>query len=323
MKELKHTVQDYLRTTISTVKRAVTEDISSEEDLLRASLCLHYALSAALTLCDKYVVESIMLVNGLIFLGWQAAIYLRREKLMEWLKRHCLLHSNFRKHECLPISLVLSEFSHHSQSHLFSNMATLSLFGPLARMKLGAVGFAQLYSAGVFASVLASCLWPQVAERIGVSVQEDFSALGASGAISALIMFTSLLFGDHPAGEVKVPERLQALLGRKTMKMNLAMRGLIWGVEEVSHLIFPPDADEECGRINYSAHVGGLSLGAAFFLLHIAWTSQIARVAPRLAAALFQPCLSALRFARRPFSKSSKKHKTQKRKEQRRSRRER
>lgn len=86
-------------------------------------------------------------------------------------------------------TLLTSVFSHISFIHIFLNMYVLNSFGPVLERILGAKAFLKFYLvAGIFSSFVHAIVSSYLLRM------PELPALGASGAISGLIVFFSLLF---------------------------------------------------------------------------------------------------------------------------------
>jgi rhomboid-like protein len=130
--------------------------------------------------------------------------------------------------------------------HIFLNMFVLNSFGPILETILGWKAFLTLYLvSGIFASI----------SHILVSTfllgAPDLPVLGASGAISALILVFSLMFPREKIllfGIVPMPA-----LGGALLFIGLDIWGLV--------------AQAEGGGlpIGHGAHLGGALAGTVFF----------------------------------------------------------
>ena len=147
-------------------------------------------------------------------------------------------------------TLIGSEFSHILFLHFFVNMYVLASFGPIVEATIGSARFLSFY---LIAAIVASL------SHAGVSAfvlrHPELPALGASGAISGVILLFSfmyprariLLFGIIP---------MPALVGALAF-VGLDVAGLIWQVEGGG---LP---------IGHGAHLGGAATGLLYYLLVI------------------------------------------------------
>ncbi len=82
--------------------------------------------------------------------------------------------------------MLTSGFLHVNMTHLFVNMITLYFFGPTLEYIFGTINFLLLY----FVSLLGGSVWMYIEKRN----DPDYRAVGASGAISGLMLAVALLF---------------------------------------------------------------------------------------------------------------------------------
>lgn len=146
-------------------------------------------------------------------------------------------------------TLLTSVFSHTMFLHLLINMFVLNSFGPIVEAIVGTRRFLIFYiTAGMFSSLchaLVSAFFLQ---------SPELPALGASGAISGLILFFSLMFPREKIlllGFIPLPAFFGALVF-----IGLDIVGLI--------------AQAEGGGlpIGHGAHLGGALAGTIFYFLH-------------------------------------------------------
>ena len=145
-------------------------------------------------------------------------------------------------------TLLTSVFSHNSFLHLFVNMFVLMNFGPIVERVLGPRRFFKFYMvAGVISSFSHAAV---SAFLIG---DPAIPALGASGAISGIIMLFSAMFPREKIllfGLIPVPAAIGAVL----------FVGIdIWGLI----------AQAEGGglSIGHGAHLGGAFTGLVYFFI--------------------------------------------------------
>lgn len=147
-------------------------------------------------------------------------------------------------------TLLTSVFSHASFLHIFFNMYVLNNFGPILERVLGSWRFIKFYLvAGIFSSFCHALVSAWLLDK------PELPALGASGAISGLILLFSLLFPRQILlifGLIPVP----ALFG------SLIFVGLdIWGlVVQVEGGGLP---------IGHGAHLGGAFCGIIYYFLYL------------------------------------------------------
>lgn len=143
-------------------------------------------------------------------------------------------------------TLLTSEFSHLWPLHFFINMYVLWSFGPIVENTIGSGRFLSFY---LVAAVVASL------GHAGVSAfvlgQPGLPALGASGAISGVILLFSFLYPRARIllfGIIPMPAMIGALLF-----VGLDVIGLIAQVEGGG---LP---------IGHGAHLGGAATGALYY----------------------------------------------------------
>jgi membrane associated rhomboid family serine protease len=147
-------------------------------------------------------------------------------------------------------TLITSEFSHLAFFHIFLNMFVLRSFGPILEMALGRGRFLFFYlPAAVVASVCHSTV---SAFLLGAP---ELPALGASGAISGLVLLFALMFPRERLlifGIIPIPAIWGAVLfvGLDTWGLVAQARG--GGLP-----------------IGFGAHLGGALTGLLFFLLYV------------------------------------------------------
>lgn len=147
-------------------------------------------------------------------------------------------------------TLVTSEFSHVGGLHFVLNMMVLASFGPVVEITIGSARFLSFY---LLAAVVASLC------HAGVSAfvlgQPQLPALGASGAISGVVLLFAFMY---PQARILlfffIP--VPALAGVLAF-VGLDIAGLIWQVEGGG---LP---------IGHGAHLGGAATGMLYYLLVI------------------------------------------------------
>ncbi|MEE8141835.1 MAG: rhomboid family intramembrane serine protease, partial [Planctomycetota bacterium] len=181
-------------------------------------------------------------INILIFLLWR-------------FRDHTFLQENFmvnlgRLKDGRLWTPLTSVFSHYHMMHLFINMFVLWSFGTVLERQWGTRRFVIFYlSAGVVAS-LAHCFLSLLGMR-------DGSALGASGAVSGLVLAFCILHPRHTVllfGLIPMPAFVMALLfiGIDVFGLmgQLGQRGTVGGTQ-----------------IGHGAHLGGAAFAALYMLL--------------------------------------------------------
>jgi membrane associated rhomboid family serine protease len=189
------------------------------------------------------VVLVFLLINAAVFAMWI------------WLGQSPFMIANFLvSWESLTAgrwwTLLSSEFSHILFLHFFLNMYVLASFGPIVEDAIGSSRFLGFYLVAAVVSSLA---------HAGVSAfvmgRPELPALGASGAISGIILLFSFLFPRARIllfGLIPMP----AMVGAAVF-VGLDVVGLI--------------AQSGGGGlpIGHGAHLGGAATGLLFYLLFV------------------------------------------------------
>jgi membrane associated rhomboid family serine protease len=191
----------------------------------------------------RSLVSLIIYLNVAVFLSWH------------WTGHHItedsFMYQNFLVSwnglmEWRGWTLLTSVFSHISLLHIFFNMYVLSNFGPVLERILGHKRFLQFYLMAGAVSSATHCLVS--AFLLG---KPELPALGASGAISGLILVFSLMF----------PRQLLLLFGLIPVRAffgALLFVGLdLWGLIS--------QAEGGGLPIGHGAHLGGALTGTVYF----------------------------------------------------------
>jgi rhomboid-like protein len=189
------------------------------------------------------VTTGILIINVLVFVLWNIETYssfMFPNFLVSW---NSLEQGRYW-------TLLTSVFSHRAFYHIVLNMLVLSSFGPILEMKVGAKNFLIFYLvAGVFSSLMHAVT---CAYLLG---QPELPALGASGAVAAVILTFSLLYPHEKIllfGIIPVPALIGAML----------FVGLdIWGLFAQSTSGGLP--------IGHGAHLGGAFIGLVYYFLFL------------------------------------------------------
>ena len=192
-------------------------------------------------------VSIIIGLNVLVFLAWQAAVYSPR--LGEFMRENFLVSTLHIEH--LHVwTLVTAAFSHNELWHLALNMFVLWSFGSVLEHLWGTRVFVLVYLAAAVVASVSHCALSSF-----IMGRDDIPALGASGAISGLLLAYALHFPRHRIllfGIVPVP----ALAG------VLAFVGLdLWGLIAQGRGGGLP--------IGHGAHLGGALAGALIYYLYL------------------------------------------------------
>jgi membrane associated rhomboid family serine protease len=191
------------------------------------------------------VVPVLIFLNLLVFLNWSYSYFFGLKFmfinfLVSWTG---LLEGHYW-------TLITSVFSHNLFWHLLLNMFVLLNFGSLLEQILGKIRFLSFYLVAGILSSLTHCLVS--AFVIG---EPDIPALGASGAISGLVMIFSLMFPKQKLlffGIIPIP----ALIGA------FVFVGLdLWGLLEQAKGSGLP--------IGHGAHLGGAFTGIIYYFVYL------------------------------------------------------
>jgi membrane associated rhomboid family serine protease len=186
----------------------------------------------------------IILLNLIIYFFW---IFLSRGGVESSLMVQHFLVSWDSLWEGRFWTLVTSAFSHNMFWHLFLNMYVLNSFGPIIEQTLGSKRFLQFY---VLAGIVSS--FSHAAVSAFLMDRPDLPALGASGALSGVILLFSMLYPRQRVlflGFFPVPAALGAVV----------LVGLdLWGL-----MI---QATGGGLPIGHGAHLGGALTGILYFL---------------------------------------------------------
>jgi rhomboid-like protein len=200
------------------------------------------------------VLVTIIAINVGVFLLWRLAA--ARPPLERWLEANFLV-SLAHLRDGRPWTLFTAVFSHAELFHLALNMMALGSFGRLFEQALGGKRFLVFYLVGALVSSLTHC-------ALSLAGWPDVPALGASGAVSAVVILFALIFPGHKIylfGFVPLPAWLAT---------GLFVAWDLWGVV----------AQRDGGGlpIGHGAHLGGALWGAAFYFFSV--RPRLRRVAP-------------------------------------------
>jgi membrane associated rhomboid family serine protease len=215
-------------------------------------------------------VSIIIGLNVLVFLAWQAAPY--SQPLFSFMTGNFLVSTTHILH--LHVwTLITAAFSHSELWHLAINMFVLWSFGTVLEHLWGTRVFVLVYLAAAVVASVSHC-----AVSSFILGRDDIPALGASGAVSGLLLAYALHFPRHRIllfGIVPVP----ALAG------VLAFVGLdLWGLVAQGRGGGLP--------IGHGAHLGGALAGALIYFLYLRVTYStpaVRRPRPPTAAASLTP----------------------------------
>jgi membrane associated rhomboid family serine protease len=214
-------------------------------------------------------VSVIIGLNVLVFLAWQASAMV--PGLFDFMTANFLVSTSHILHGHLW-TLITAAFSHNQLWHLAINMIVLWSFGTVLEHLWGTRIFVFFYLAAAIVASISHCAFSSF--FLG---RDDILALGASGAVSGLLLAYALHFPRHRIllfGIVPIP----ALAG------VLAFVGLdLWGLIAQGRGGGLP--------IGHGAHLGGAFAGALIYFLYLRNTISIPESRPR--PAVRAPTLTA------------------------------
>ena len=187
----------------------------------------------------------ILVINIVVFLGWSFA---KTESEFYFMVSNFLVSMISVVHG-RPWTLVTSVFSHATFFHLLFNMMALSSFSFVMIQLLGPLRFTLFYLVAGIAGSLAHILTSTFLMH-----DPSMNALGASGAVSGIVLLFSLLFPQQ-----------------KLLIMGLIPVRAIWGAVllvslDVWGLITQTRGTNGLG-IGHGAHLGGAIIGILYFFI--------------------------------------------------------
>ncbi|KAM3570111.1 hypothetical protein VYU27_007808 [Nannochloropsis oceanica] len=197
------------------------------------------------------IVYGLIGANILVFGAWTYASQSRR--LTRFMVEHFTVSAVGVLEQGRFHTLFTAMFSHQSFTHLLVNCVTLYFFGAEAAVLLGARRFVNLYFAGGLASSLGCVLWPFVAPKLHIPasyrVSKHTVALGASGAVNALVAWSIFMF----------PTRMVYLY--LVLPVPAALLGVLFLAKDLSGLYQGGSGEANAG------HLGGAVVGAAYYFV--------------------------------------------------------
>jgi len=136
--------------------------------------------------------------------------------------------------------MITGGFVHGGLGHLVFNMITLFYFGPVLEVRLGSVGFLALYF-GAELAAHALTLWLH-------KDSPSYSAVGASGAISGVVVSFSLFYPLRQIYLFLIPVGIPAWI--------FAMAFIVFSAVAMKRKVNP-----QAGGIAHEAHLGGALAG--------------------------------------------------------------
>lgn len=204
-------------------------------------------------------VSVIIGLNVMVFLGWQASSF--APDLRPSMMANFLVSTAHVTHGYVW-TLVTAAFSHNELWHLAINMFVLWSFGTVLERLWGTRVFVIFYLVAAVVASISHCLVSSILMGNG-----NIPALGASGAVSGLLLAYALYFPRHKIllfGIVPVP----ALAG------VLAFVGIdLWGLLAQSRGGGLP--------IGHGAHLGGALAGALMYFFYLRSAIPVPRTTTR------------------------------------------
>lgn len=203
---------------------------------------------------SRWLIRILIFLNLLVFAAWHGFLDTWIHRIYDGDTKYFLAQYFLVSYDRLVsgtyFSALGSVFSHVSVLHFFVNMFVLYNFGPLLASILGLRRFLSFYIiAGIFASISHSVV------SYLLLADPTLPALGASGAISGLILLFSFLFPKEKIllfGLIPVPAMMGAVF----------FVGLdLWGLYSQSKGGGFP--------IGHGAHLGGAFCGATYYFIFL------------------------------------------------------
>lgn len=189
------------------------------------------------------LIRIIIILNVLVFIGWFYSLTTQLKLL--WMMDNFLVSWSALE-QGRPWTLLTSVFSHSAFFHLLINMYVLRGFGTVLNRIMGTMHFLNFYLIAGITGSLMHALVSMLLIR-----DPALPALGASGAISGIVLLFSLMF----------PQERLLLLGIVPIRARWAALMIIaidiWGVVEQSRGGGLP--------IGHGAHLGGAIMGILWF----------------------------------------------------------
>lgn len=194
-------------------------------------------------------VWGLLLANVAVFSAWQVVDnrFMKNNFMISYENLH-----NGRYH-----TLITNAFSHQEPYHLFTNMLGLFFFGSEVASLFGGKYLVSLYLiSGLGASLchLAYIKYIYQNQQQGRPAWYqprfyDLPALGASGAVNAIVLLDCLLF----------PTRIVYL------NFFIPVPGILLGLGFILHDLY--GVTNTSGRVGHAAHLGGAFIGLAAWIL--------------------------------------------------------
>jgi membrane associated rhomboid family serine protease len=139
-------------------------------------------------------------------------------------------------------TVIMSGFVHADLMHLLFNMLTFYFFGFGLERRIGTTSFVVLYLAGLLLSHLGT--WYKHRNN------PEYACLGASGAISAVV-FAAILYNPYASMFI--------------LPIPFPIPAPLFAILYLGYTYYA--SQNQVGRINHDAHLGGALTGLAFVAL--------------------------------------------------------
>jgi len=204
-------------------------------------------------------VSVIIGLNVLVFLGWQASYFV--PDLQPFMMGNFLVSTTHLLHGYVW-TLVTAAFSHNEMWHLAINMIVLWSFGTVLERLWGARVFVTFYLVAAVVASISHCVVSSVFLGNG-----NIPALGASGAVSGLLLAYALYFPRHKI-------LLFFVIPIPAVAAVLAFVGFdLWGLLAQSRGGGLP--------IGHGAHLGGALAGALMYFFYLRSAIPVPRAVAR------------------------------------------
>lgn len=189
-------------------------------------------------------------LNVAVYFSWEVASKSRYQ--FKWMMNNFTVSVNGVFNQLRLHTIFTSIFSHKDGYHLFANMLTLYFFGTESLAILGLNQFLKLYLGGGIISSLCYITWPFFTPRdwpSRFSTSKYAPALGASGAVSAVVLFNILMY----------PARIVYIY------MILPIPAALFGIAYIGNDLV--GLYKGNGGVGNAAHLGGAFYGAIYYYL--------------------------------------------------------
>lgn len=211
------------------------------------------------------ITRHLLIINVLVWIAQQAVPRATGFDLTTMFSLHYWGASDFN-----PVQFVTYMFLHAPGdfTHLFFNMFTLIMFGPILERALGSKRFITYYAVcGVGAAIMQELVWtftwrsiliPLLAEGNSIGLEQmtmavneaiargdalpflnSMQTIGASGAVFGLLLAFGMLFPELPMFILFIPIPIKAkwvVIGYGAMELAFGVTGLWSSVAHFAHL---------------------------------------------------------------------------------------